>query len=73
MKEGDSIINTTSVNAYVGNDVLVPYTATKGAIVSYTRALSKQLLNRGIRVNQVAPGPVATEIQEVFKDLIKTF
>ncbi len=71
MKEGDSIINTTSVNAYVGNDVLVPYTATKGAIVSYTRALSKQLLNRGIRVNQVAPGPVATEIQEVFKDFDK--
>lgn len=71
MKEGDSIINTTSVNAYVGNDVLVPYTATKGAIVGYTRALSQQLLSRGIRVNQVAPGPIATEIQKVFKDFDK--
>jgi len=71
MKEGDSIINTTSVNAYVGNDVLVPYTATKGAIVGYTRALSQQLLDRGIRVNQVAPGPVVSEIQLVFKDFDK--
>ena len=71
MKEGDSIINTTSVNAYVGNDVLVPYTATKGAIVGYTRALSQQLLSRGIRVNQVAPGPVVSEIQLVFKDFDK--
>ncbi|MEN6669396.1 SDR family oxidoreductase [Psychrobacter sp. B38] len=71
MKEGASIINTTSVNAYVGNDVLVPYTATKGAIVGYTRALSQQLLSRGIRVNQVAPGPVVTEIQLAFKDFDK--
>ncbi|MER5172815.1 SDR family oxidoreductase [Thioclava kandeliae] len=68
MKEGGSIINTTSVNAYVGNAALVPYTATKGAIVGYTRALALQLIERGIRVNQVAPGPVATEIQLVFKD-----
>lgn len=68
MSEGASIINTTSVNAYVGNAALVPYTATKGAIVGYTRALALELLERGIRVNQVAPGPVATEIQLVFKD-----
>lgn len=68
MSEGASIINTTSVNAYVGNAALVPYTATKGAIVAYTRALALELLDRGIRVNQVAPGPVATEIQKVFKD-----
>ncbi|MBL3702220.1 SDR family oxidoreductase [Sulfitobacter sp. BDSS02] len=71
MSEGGSIINTTSVNAYVGNDALVPYTATKGAIVSYTRALALELLDRGIRVNQVAPGPVVTEIQLVFKDFDK--
>lgn len=68
MQEGASIINTTSVNAFVGNDTLVPYTATKGAIVGFTRALAAQLLGRGIRVNQVAPGPIATEIQLVFKD-----
>ncbi|TQS72953.1 SDR family oxidoreductase [Rhodobacteraceae bacterium] len=71
MKEGSSIINTTSVNAYVGNAALVPYTATKGAIVGYTRALALELLERKIRVNQVAPGPVATEIQLVFKDFDK--
>lgn len=68
MSEGASIINTTSVNAFIGNATLVPYTATKGAIVSYTRALALELMERGIRVNQVAPGPIATEIQLVFKD-----
>ena len=71
MSEGASIINTTSVNAFVGNAALVPYTTTKGAIVAYTRALALELLERGIRVNQVAPGPVATEIQLVFKDFDK--
>ena len=71
MQKGSSVINTTSVNAFVGNDVLVPYTATKGAIVGYTRALALQLAERGIRVNQVAPGPIATEIQKVFKDFDK--
>ena len=68
MGEGGCIINTTSVNAYLGNDALVPYTATKGAIVGYTRALALELLDRGIRVNQVAPGPISTEIQLIFKD-----
>lgn len=68
MGEGACIINTTSINAFVGNADLVPYTATKGAIVGYTRALALQMIDRGIRVNEVAPGPVATEIQLVFKD-----
>ena len=68
MSEGASIVNTTSLNAYVGDAALVPYTATKGAVVAYTRALALELMDRGIRVNQVAPGPVATEIQQVFKD-----
>jgi len=68
MDEGSCIINTTSVNAYVGNPALVPYTATKAAIVGYTRALALQLPDSGIRVNQVAPGPVVTEIQLAFKD-----
>lgn len=62
MKEGSSIINTTSVNAYKGNDKLLDYTATKGAIVAFTRGLSLQLMKRGIRVNAVAPGPIWTPL-----------
>ncbi|MFI0472876.1 SDR family oxidoreductase [Halomonas sp. HMF6819] len=61
--EYDAIINTTSVNAYIGPDFLVDYTATKGAIVSFTRSLSNQVVGRGIRVNAVAPGPVWTPLQ----------
>lgn len=62
MKEGSSIINTTSVNAYKGNAKLLDYTATKGAIVSFTRGLALQLVEKGIRVNGVAPGPVWTPL-----------
>ncbi|KAM4119212.1 hypothetical protein ACJW30_03G042400 [Castanea mollissima] len=62
MKQGSSIINTTSVNAYKGNKKLIEYTATKGAIVAYTRALALQLVERGIRVNGVAPGPIWTPL-----------
>ena len=57
-----SIINTTSVTAYEGNPTLVDYSATKGAIVAFTRALSSQLAERGIRVNAVAPGPIWTPL-----------
>ncbi|KAL8155403.1 hypothetical protein AgCh_000692 [Apium graveolens] len=57
MREGSTIINTTSINAYKGNAKLLDYTATKGAIVAFTRGLSLQLINKGIRVNGVAPGP----------------
>ncbi|KAJ1417106.1 Short-chain dehydrogenase/reductase SDR [Sesbania bispinosa] len=53
MKEGSSIINTTSVNAYQGHPTLLDYTTTKGAIVAFTRALSLQLVSKGIRVNGV--------------------
>ncbi len=60
LKEGDSIINTTSVNAFKGNEALLDYTATKGAILAFTRALSLQLVKQGIRVNGVAPGPIWT-------------
>ncbi|KAF7813784.1 glucose and ribitol dehydrogenase-like [Senna tora] len=63
MKEGSSIINSTSVNAYSGNPQTLDYTATKGAIVAFTRALSLQLASKGIRVNAVAPGPVWTPLQ----------
>lgn len=62
MKEGSNIINTTSVNAYKGNSTLIDYTSTKGAIVAFTRALSLQLVSKGIRVNGVAPGPIWTPL-----------
>jgi NAD(P)-dependent dehydrogenase (short-subunit alcohol dehydrogenase family) len=62
LKEGSSIINTTSVNAYRGNEVLMDYSATKGAIVSFTRSLSQSLIKKGVRVNAVAPGPVWTPL-----------
>lgn len=60
--DGASIINSTSVTAYQGNPMLVDYSATKGAIVAFTRALSQQLIGRGIRVNAVAPGPIWTPL-----------
>lgn len=63
LSAGASIINTTSVNAYVGNPSLVAYSSTKGAQVGFTRALSLQLAGRGVRVNEVAPGPIWTSIQ----------
>ncbi|RWW38288.1 hypothetical protein BHE74_00056491 [Ensete ventricosum] len=62
MKAGGSIINTTSVNAYKGNAKLLDYTSTKGTIVAFTRALALQLVERRIRVNGVAPGPVWTPL-----------
>jgi NAD(P)-dependent dehydrogenase (short-subunit alcohol dehydrogenase family) len=62
MKAGAAIINTTSVTAYKGNPVLIDYSATKGAITSFTRSLSLNLAPRGIRVNAVAPGPIWTPL-----------
>jgi NAD(P)-dependent dehydrogenase (short-subunit alcohol dehydrogenase family) len=62
LEPGSSIINTTSVTAYKGNPQLIDYTATKGAIVAFTRALSHSLVDRGIRVNAVAPGPIWTPL-----------
>jgi len=61
--KGGSIINTTSVVAFRGSASMVDYSSTKGAIVSFTRSLSQQLVKRGIRVNAVAPGPVHTPLQ----------
>ncbi|KAF8428988.1 oxidoreductase [Tirmania nivea] len=63
MPKGSSIINTTSVVAFRGSSTLVDYSSTKGAIVSFTRSLSKNVLKKGIRVNAVAPGPVHTPLQ----------
>jgi NAD(P)-dependent dehydrogenase (short-subunit alcohol dehydrogenase family) len=62
MKKGSTIINTTSVTAYRGSAGLLDYSATKGAIVSFTRSLSASLLKKGIRVNGVAPGPIWTPL-----------
>jgi NAD(P)-dependent dehydrogenase (short-subunit alcohol dehydrogenase family) len=62
MKENSAIINTASVVAYRGSEHLIDYTATKGAIVSFTRALSKNLAEKKIRVNAVAPGPIWTPL-----------
>ena len=63
MPKGSSIINTTSVVAFRGSSSLVDYSSTKEAIVSFTRALAKNVLKKGIRVNAVAPGPVHTPLQ----------
>ncbi len=62
LKEGDTIINTTSVTAYKGNPQLLDYSSTKGAIVAFTRALSQSMVKQGIRVNGVAPGPIWTPL-----------
>jgi NAD(P)-dependent dehydrogenase (short-subunit alcohol dehydrogenase family) len=62
MSEGSAIINTTSVTAYRGSGALIDYASTKGAIVSFTRSLSANLIEKGIRVNAVAPGPIWTPL-----------
>ncbi len=62
MQPGGAIVNTTSVTAYRGSAGLLDYSATKGAIVSFTRSLSQSLVKRGIRVNGVAPGPIWTPL-----------
>jgi NAD(P)-dependent dehydrogenase (short-subunit alcohol dehydrogenase family) len=62
LKEGASIINTTSVTAYKGNKGLIDYSATKGALVAFTRSLAASLAEKKIRVNGVAPGPIWTPL-----------
>lgn len=62
LKADSAIINTTSVTAYRGSPQLLDYSATKGAIVAFTRALAQALVEKGIRVNAVAPGPVWTPL-----------
>lgn len=60
MQPGSVIINTTSIQAYQPEFMILDYAATKGAIVTFTKGLAKQLIDQGIRVNAVAPGPVWT-------------
>ncbi|MED4206102.1 SDR family oxidoreductase [Neobacillus mesonae] len=62
LKKGASIINTASITAYKGNEQLLDYSATKGAVVSFTRSLAGSLAAQGIRVNGVAPGPIWTPL-----------
>ncbi len=62
LQEGDSIINTTSVTAYRSSPHLIDYSSTKGAITSFTRSLATNLVEKKIRVNAVAPGPVWTPL-----------
>ena len=62
LKKGSSIINTTSITAYQGAPLLIDYSSTKGAILTFTRSLSQSLIKDGIRVNGVAPGPIWTPL-----------
>lgn len=62
LKEGDSIICTSSINAYRGNQQLVDYSSTKGAITVFVRSMAQQLAEKKIRVNSVAPGPIWTPL-----------
>jgi len=62
MKEGSTIINSTSITAFRGMEVLLDYASTKGAILAFTRSLAQNLAERGIRVNSVAPGPIWTPL-----------
>jgi Dehydrogenases with different specificities (related to short-chain alcohol dehydrogenases) len=72
MQKGSIIINTTSVTAYRGSAELMDYASTKGAIVSFTRSLAHSLIEKGIRVNAVAPGPIWTPlIVDTFEDADK--
>jgi NAD(P)-dependent dehydrogenase (short-subunit alcohol dehydrogenase family) len=75
LKEGSTIINTTSITAYRGSPELLDYSSTKGAIVAFTRSLSLSLIEKGIRVNGVAPGPIWTPlIPSTFPaDKVETF
>jgi len=62
LKAGSSIINTSSVVAFDGNEQLIDYTATKAAIIGFTRALANSLVSKGIRVNAIAPGRIWTPL-----------
>ena len=62
LKAGAAIINCTSITSYQGSKELLDYSSTKGAITAFTRSLSENLIEKGIRVNAVAPGPIWTPL-----------
>lgn len=63
LKPGSSIITTSSIQAYQPGKILLDYASSKSAIIAFTRALAKQLVSKGIRVNAIAPGPIWTALQ----------
>jgi NAD(P)-dependent dehydrogenase (short-subunit alcohol dehydrogenase family) len=72
LREGGAIINTTSIQAYQPSPELLAYASTKGAILTFTKALAKEAIKRGVRVNAVAPGPIWTPlIVSTFNDAEK--
>jgi NAD(P)-dependent dehydrogenase (short-subunit alcohol dehydrogenase family) len=76
LKKGAAIINTTSVTMYNGSKQLLDYSSTKGAITAFTRSLALNLVEDGIRVNAVAPGPIWTPLNPFggsTPDKLKTF
>lgn len=75
LKEDSTIINTSSITAYSGNENLLDYSSTKGAITAFTRSLSANLAPRKIRVNQVAPGPIWTPliVSTLDKNMVQDF
>ena len=75
MKEGGSVINVGSIQAYNPSDTILDYASTKGAIVAFSKGLAQQLVDKGIRVNVVAPGPVWTPliVQSFGEDHVKNF
>lgn len=62
LQPGAAIINTASITAYKGDPMLIDYSVSKGAVVSFTRSLSESLVRQGIRVNGIAPGPIWTPL-----------
>lgn len=66
LPKGASIINTTSIQSYQPSPGLLDYASTKGAITAFTKSLAKMLVEKGIRVNAVAPGPIWTPLQPSF-------
>ena len=76
LKKGSAIINCTSITNYQGSKELLDYSSTKGAITAFTRSLSENLIEDGIRVNGVAPGPIWTPLNPMggaSPEKLKTF